>query len=354
MSSRLRIFALIAAMLMSIVSVLWSADASEPAEVVQHFLASLQLGTPRQHRSVIIVPLRAADAASGVETLSEALATRSLSIHEIGEGRVNQLEVENTGKLPVFIMAGQILVGAKQNRVLQHDVLLPPMSGRVTVEAFCVQHGRWSYEDGARKFSRSDNVSNPQVRQAAAVSKAQTAVWASVDDTRRAAGVGGEAGRSDTSDLNGVYESATMKRKLGGMEEAFRDLPQRVPDMQGAIVIVDGEVAAVDVFGDRAVFRRLWRPLLASYVLDGLRVEKRGATDAARTARAFLAAARRAETRRVATPGSGTLLELIGEDLRGHALAGGRLSRSVIHLDLFPTGRGAMEGDEPPIYRPRR
>lgn len=327
-------------------------EVASPAATIDQFIGRLQLGTPRQRGALTIVPIRCSDATSGVETLSEALKGNTLGVHEIGEGRVNQLEIENTGKIPVFVMAGQILVGAKQNRVLQHDLLLPPMSGRVTVEAFCVQHGRWSYENDKQKtFSRSDNFSNPQVRQAATVAKAQSEVWAKVDETRRAAGPAA-AGR-DTSDLNGLYEDKSTRTRIAQQQEAFSDLPQAVPDMQGAVVLLDGRVVALDVFGDRAVFRRLWRPLLASYVLEGSRSGKGDIDVGTHAARAFLQAARQGDVRRLATPGSGVLVELIASQVRGDALIG---AHSVMHLGLFPGGHVTKGGDseEPAIIRPQR
>lgn len=331
-----------------------SADA--PSDTLVRFIDRLHLARPRHQGPVTIVPVvgqnGGLNGGLNVKTLSEALRDNSLLIHEIGEGRVNELEVENSGKIPVFIMAGQILVGAKQNRVLQHDLLLPPQSGLVTVEAFCVQQHRWSYT-GDKSFSHGDNVSNVEVRQA----KAQSEVWSKVAKTRASvfAGVGAAtpSAAADTADLNEVYEKREVRRKIDGYESAFRDLPQSVPDMQGAVVLLDGRVVAVDVFGDRAVLRRLWRPLLASYVLEGVRHDRGdigGSTDSARD---FLRRATESEVRRLATPGGGVLVELVGGSVSGDALL---TSRTVMHAAFFPRGRVTPQTDyqnEPPIQRPR-
>lgn len=332
----------------------------QPADVLASFLGRAKLGAPKHNGPLTIIPLRIHDTPTGVHTLAQALTDGSLAIHEIGEGRVNQLEVENRGKTSVFIMAGQILVGAKQNRVLKYDLLLPPSSGRVTVEAFCVQHGRWSYQGDKKEFSHSDNVSNPAVRQAATVSKAQSTVWTSVDDTRQNVGAAaGPAERGDTSDLNDVYEKKEVRARITTFESAFRDLPQAIPDMQGAVVLLDGRIVAVDLFGDRSIFRRLWRPLLASYVLEGTRRNKGTLDSSSDTARAFLEQAMSSEIRRLATPGSGILVELMGRRVSGDALIA---AQTVIHLDLFPGGKAGRNVDthqensqpnEPPIQRNR-
>ena len=73
----------------------------------------------------------------------------------IETGRVNELQIENTGAEQVFIQAGDIVKGGKQDRVLTVSFLLPANSGRLPIASFCVEQGRWSArgkEDQA-KFS---------------------------------------------------------------------------------------------------------------------------------------------------------------------------------------------------------
>ena len=86
-------------------------------------------------------------------TLQEALAKGSVQVIETG--RVNELQIENTGSEQVFIQAGDIVKGGKQDRVLTVSFLLPANSGRLPIASFCVEQGRWSArgkEDQA-KFS---------------------------------------------------------------------------------------------------------------------------------------------------------------------------------------------------------
>ena len=75
-------------------------------------------------------------------TLQEAMAKGTVKVHETGS--VNELTVENVGSDEVFVQAGDIVKGGRQDRVLSVDLLLPPRSGQVSIAAFCVEHGRWS------------------------------------------------------------------------------------------------------------------------------------------------------------------------------------------------------------------
>src|SRR5215207_8148240 len=90
-------------------------------------------------------------------TLSEALAKGRVQVIETG--RVNELQIENTGDEEVFVQAGDIVKGGKQDRVLTVSLVLPPRSGAVPIASFCVEQGRWSArggEDNARFASAAE------------------------------------------------------------------------------------------------------------------------------------------------------------------------------------------------------
>ena len=59
-------------------------------------------------------------------TLDEALTKGHLKINEVSEtGNVPELLLENNSSTPVFLMDGEELVGAKQNRILNLSILAP-------------------------------------------------------------------------------------------------------------------------------------------------------------------------------------------------------------------------------------
>src|SRR5688572_28136154 len=89
-------------------------------------------------------------------TLQEALAKNQVLVRETGD--VNQLVIENRGNDEVFVQAGEIVKGGKQDRVLTVSVLLPKNSGPVPIGAYCVEQGRWQPrgKEDASRFSTSD------------------------------------------------------------------------------------------------------------------------------------------------------------------------------------------------------
>src|ERR1043165_1283401 len=98
---------------------------------------------PVTHENLSIYLVHGKSAAGSVPlTLDEALARRSVKVHETGN--VNELQIENLGGEEVFVQSGDIVKGGQQDRVLTVSLILPPNSGRIPIASFCVEQGRWT------------------------------------------------------------------------------------------------------------------------------------------------------------------------------------------------------------------
>lgn len=96
-------------------------------------------------------------------SLHNAFNRKLIEISEISEsGQVGQIKVINQSDSYVFIMDGDILKGAKQNRVLNTSVLLAPRSENL-IPVSCVEQGRWGYN--SNKFSPSDEIAYRKIRE---------------------------------------------------------------------------------------------------------------------------------------------------------------------------------------------
>jgi hypothetical protein len=102
-------------------------------------------------------------------------------------GDVNRLTVQNRSNQDVFVQAGDIVKGGQQDRVLALDLIVPPKSGRIPIDAFCVEQGRWSRRgnEAVAAFSASDNaLASKDLKIAANGSRSQGDVWANVSKTQ--------------------------------------------------------------------------------------------------------------------------------------------------------------------------
>ena len=109
-------------------------------------LNNLDLGKPLTHEGLSIFPLlRPEPFARDYLTLDEALAAHSAVITEISEGgSVPNLLFRNKGEQAVFLLDGEELVGAKQNRILNITILAPGKKDTI-IPVSCVEAGRWSH-----------------------------------------------------------------------------------------------------------------------------------------------------------------------------------------------------------------
>lgn len=323
-----------------------------PGLAVQHWLVGARVGKPEVHKALAVFPVEVNVTAEvpSHRLLAQALEDGSLVVGEVSEsGSVNELLVENRGKVPVFIMAGEILSGAKQDRVLQSDLWLPAQSGKVRVAAFCVERGRWSYRDGPT-FQSSSGVSNAQVRAAARAGgpEAQSKVWEGVARTQSAVGY------SDSTNLGETYKAPEVRQSLESFLGALGGFAQRHPRAQGVVVAVGDRFLALDLFGSRTDFEGLWPRLLPSYALEALPQGSQHPRTSPEEALRFLRSVTSARFTTESTPGEGTLVSFKGDKVVGSALLWGR---AVVHLEAFPppaAGPTPQPTNPPPIYRQYR
>lgn len=300
----------------------------KPQLVVEDWLISARLGTPSRYRNLVLYPvLLPSRGLPDYHTLDQALALGSLVISEATSGgSVNELKVDNRGAEPVFIMAGEILEGAKQDRVLQDDLWLPARSGPVTVAVYCVEHGRWTYQ--TQNFEKSRPiVANAEVRSAARETHDQGAVWSSVEKTQQ------KAGYSDSTNLGKTYDDPAIKERLAGYRQALEKFARENPEARGVVVQVGDRLLAVDLFADRTGFVLKFNKLLPSYALEAANEGSNSAQPDSDKALSFLRKTAGSDWTVRDTPGLGRLLQASTLEVSASALV---LDQVVVHLESFP------------------
>ncbi len=261
----------------------------------------IRVSGPIVHENLAVYLLRgsAADKAVPV-TLQEALAKGSVRVDETGS--VNELTVENLGSDEVFVQAGDIVKGGRQDRVLSVDLLLPPHSGRVSIAAFCVEHGRWSGRGGedAASFSSASSAmpsqeaklairayanaaaapmpgsapAHPPAHAAAAdAGSSQQTIWSTVKKVqeRLSRSVGAPvAAPASPSSLQLSLENEGLKQAQAAYIKALQDAGEADADVVGYVYVVNGKINGGDVYASNALFRKMWRKELAANVTEAI------------------------------------------------------------------------------------
>jgi ARG and Rhodanese-Phosphatase-superfamily-associated Protein domain len=143
---------------------------------------------PYSHKNLTIFLLHGADQRQDKTplTLQEAMKRKLVVVRETGD--VNRLTIQNRSNQDVFVQAGDIVKGGQQDRTLALDLIVPPKSRRIPIEAFCVEQGRWSRrgEETVAAFSASNNMlASKELKIAAKAKGSQGDVWANVSKAQK-------------------------------------------------------------------------------------------------------------------------------------------------------------------------
>jgi hypothetical protein len=204
---------------------------------------------------------------------------------------VNQLVLINHSRRPLLLLAGELVSGGKQDRIIGKDRIVPVGAPPLPLDVFCVEHGRWT--GGSSQFIASKTIVHPSVREKAAVDQAQTEVWSAVASGSTAAPPPAAATESravlSPNELSSVmreeaptqsYDKIYKSQRIGGSIDSFvEEIQKRFARatsglkgerVVGVVVAYGGEVAWSDIFASGELFDHYWSKLLRSYAVEAL------------------------------------------------------------------------------------
>jgi hypothetical protein len=194
---------------------------------------------------------------------------------------VNTLTIENLSNDTVYIMAGDVVQGGRQDRVIAEDIIAMPNSGKVAIPVFCVEPSRWNYrnkpagtqkkdEDQVFAFTGYFNVASNSIRHTVKHQKNQSEVWAKVGDMRTRHNVAGS-----TSTYGDLASSKSYNKRsqayLDGLEGVFENSENVV----GCLVVSGDQVLGCDIFGTSSLFKKQYKALIHAYVSEAITYGKK-------------------------------------------------------------------------------
>jgi hypothetical protein len=274
---------------------------------------------PIRHGNLTVFPVVAAKSYPTGEflTLDEGLRSGEVVVTEAGQvqglvrrhgqpavrhegAEVNRLVLVNNSQHPLLLLAGEIVTGGKQDRVIAKDRIVPAESDPVDLGVFCVEPGRWvaaSEHFGASEAMYGNAggakptaavpmamMAQPSVRARAMADKDQNEVWAEVRK-QRAEVAGGmmadipAATRetiAQTSSYAKVMENEDVKKKIDAVakpiEQNYQSLIAQLRDRHavGVVVAVNGRIIWADVFASTDLLAKYWPKLVRSYASEAV------------------------------------------------------------------------------------
>ena len=238
------------------------------SKTAQSCLQQLIVAQPVTYKNLTIFPLVSHRMAqTDYVTLDEAMKRNWLTIKEIGSGEVNFVELKNTGIKAVFIMTGEMISGAKQDRMIGEDILVPPKSGWLRIPVFCVEHGRWVKVSPA--FKSSGLVVPNALRQQARITENQSRLWDEIASSQDRLGI-----ESHTGTAMANYGDEKVQKAIEEYTTSFARVPRLAKNTVGVCVATGDRVICVDIFANNDLLMKYWHKLLKSYVMDALHGSK--------------------------------------------------------------------------------
>jgi ARG and Rhodanese-Phosphatase-superfamily-associated Protein domain len=271
-------------------------------------------------------------------------------IHHDG-AEVNRLVLVNNSKRPLLLLAGEIVSGGKQDRVIGKDRIVPPESDPIDLSVFCVEPGRWvatSEHFGASEAMYGKNaggpihgsanppmaiMAQPSVRAKAMADKNQNEVWNEVNKQKAAmtvevAGVApqAETEMAQTSSYAKVNENAEVKRQVDAVakpiEQSYQSLIGQLRDRNavGVVVAVNGRVIWADIFASTDLLAKYWPKLVRSYASEAIVTRAKEMEVTEKQAQAFLGDMEGSKEMIESEPGVYRHTEVTGEGFKAFAL----------------------------------
>jgi hypothetical protein len=203
---------------------------------------------------------------------------RSFPVPQSG-ARVNQLALINNSDRPLVLLAGEIVTGGKQDRVVGRDRIIPAHSEPVALDVFCVEPHRWTGMS-AQFDGTASAMAQPSVRSKAMAERNQQEVWDEVAKSRMAFAASVPAPQALAIQSSSSYavavQSGGVQRQLdliaAPIEHSYEKLMQelRAQKAVGAVVAVNGEIIWADVFASPVLLEKYWPKLVRSYAAEAL------------------------------------------------------------------------------------
>jgi hypothetical protein len=190
----------------------------------------------------------------------------------------------NNSKRPLLLLAGEIVTGGKQDRIIGKDRLVPAESDPIDLSVFCVEPGRWTGVSAKFSAMRGANgivggLVQPSVRAKAMAEKDQHQVWNEVAKARTAAAetveltTGGPIS-VQTSSYAGVIADGAVQKQIDTvavpLEQDYRSVIAQLRDKNavGVVVAVNGQLIWADVFASTSLLQKYWPKLVRSYAAE--------------------------------------------------------------------------------------
>lgn len=217
------------------------------------------------------------------KNLKEAMTIKGFHITEKkpfgrfdDSGAVNSLTVQNKSQDTIYLMAGDVIQGGKQDRLIAQDMVVLPRT-IVDVAVFCVEPNRWEVRPEMNSkpspkakqkqyaFTGYYNVASNEIRKTAKQTGDQNAVWEKVGEW---------TALNKASSATGTYAALEDSEGFTTARDEYINFYSNRMDLDhntiGLIAVSGDRVLGADIFNHPDLFKKQFPALLHAYVTDAV------------------------------------------------------------------------------------
>ena len=313
----------------------------------------IELLESQKYKNLEVIPVRINSSSNkDYLTLRRGISAGFVEVTECEISTVGTVLARNNANIPLVLIDGDEILGAKQNRIMNSSLIVPPKT-TLPVSVSCTEQGRWhygrtrdefinrnsesengEYEELFENFEFSDEAADFSTRRAKSQvlfedRSCQSTVWNSIADLERKT-----AFKSRTSALHDNFLNHRPK-----LNEYLRNFRLEY-GQSGAIFIINGQIKGLELFANPSVYQDYHEKIFRSYIMEAITDYQSKYTYVIDDVREFLREVSRSEFRRSESKGIGRHLKFANNFGYGAALLDGK---DLVHINYFNNGKSTIK-----------
>ena len=254
--------------------------AEGPIAINVKSLNNVNLNTSSNYKNLQVFMITGTAEADNLNyvTLKEAMDNKWVEIKETSD--VNELEINNLSDKIIFINAGDIVRGGKQDRTLTYDMIIGPHAKREKLSSFCVESGRWAKRgsENVDAFESNEKIlTSRKLKIASKKYNNQGEVWKSVEEQQNklsgnVSHYSKKAVNVKSEDSESSLELALDNEDLNKMKTEYKKHFSKLyhEEAIGFAYAVNGELYTVDIYNNKKLFKDLFNKLLDAAIIEAI------------------------------------------------------------------------------------
>ncbi|MEM7104905.1 MAG: DUF6569 family protein [Bacteroidota bacterium] len=251
-------------------------DITMKSEVLKDFTFS----PPVNYKNLQVYMISGKTNADNIDyvTLKDAMNKKLIQINETSN--VSELKLSNNSDKTIYINAGDIIRGGKQDRTLAYDMVIAPNTKGQKLASFCVEAGRWNkrgYENVSAFSTTSNMLTSRDLKIASKKENNQRKVWDNIEEQQDklnsnvsyyfAADIDVKSADSESS-LELTLDNKELKEMKETYKAKFKNLVKN--KTVGFAYAINGELYNVDIYNNNRLFVDLFEKLLDAAIIEAI------------------------------------------------------------------------------------